>query len=32
VTKKGKPTKVFKSLRAWTDRQAKAHKVAVPPR
>jgi GH35 family endo-1,4-beta-xylanase len=30
VTKKGKPTKVFKALRAWTDEQAKSHTIAVP--
>ena len=31
VTKKGKPTKVFKALEAWTDKQAKAHLIARPP-
>jgi hypothetical protein len=30
VTKRGKPTKVFKALQAWTDEQAKAHLIAVP--
>jgi len=30
VTKRGEPTKVYKSLRAWTDRQAKARAIAVP--
>ena len=32
VTKKGKATKVFKALRAWTDKQAKAHLIALTPR
>jgi hypothetical protein len=32
LTKKGKPTKVFKALRAWTDEQAKAHTIALPAR
>ena len=30
VTKKGKQTKVFKSLAAWTDEQAKARTIALP--
>jgi GH35 family endo-1,4-beta-xylanase len=30
VTKKGKPTKVFRSLEAWTDEQAKARTIALP--
>ncbi|HKP91544.1 MAG TPA: family 1 glycosylhydrolase [Thermoleophilaceae bacterium] len=32
VTKKGKPTKVFKAIRAWTDRQADARLIALPSR
>jgi GH35 family endo-1,4-beta-xylanase len=28
VTKKGKPTKVFKALEKWTDEQASAHMIA----
>jgi hypothetical protein len=30
VTKKGKPTKVFKALAAWADEQARAHAIALP--
>jgi hypothetical protein len=30
VTRKGRPTKVFKSLAAWTDEQAKARTIALP--
>jgi GH35 family endo-1,4-beta-xylanase len=30
VTRKGKPTKVFKTLAAWTDEQAQAHAIALP--
>jgi hypothetical protein len=30
VSKKGKPTRIFKALAAWADRQAKAHAIALP--
>ena len=30
VTRKGKPTKVYKTLAAWTDEQAEAHAIALP--
>jgi hypothetical protein len=30
VTRKGRPTKVFESLAAWTDEQAKARTIALP--
>jgi hypothetical protein len=32
VTKKGKPTKVYKALEKWTDEQAQAHTIALVPR
>jgi hypothetical protein len=30
VTRKGKPTKPFKALEDWTDKQANAHTIALP--
>jgi hypothetical protein len=30
LTKKGKPTKVYRALKEWTDEQAKAHTIALP--
>ncbi|HKP88543.1 MAG TPA: family 1 glycosylhydrolase [Thermoleophilaceae bacterium] len=30
VTKKGKPTKIYRALEAWADEHAKAHAIALP--
>ena len=32
VTRRGKPTKVFKSLRGWTDKRAAERQIALRPR